>query len=126
MITLVLYGAPALSVVLLVVVAAIRHARRRKQRYICLHGGRKPLQLSLPDGLKFHCFVSHCWSTGQAQAQFVVSQLKLHVAGIKPWLDVQQLDDVGKLEESVRASGVCIIFLSSGCASPADLTRDFH
>ena len=30
-------------------------------------------------------------------------------------LDVQQLDDIGKLEKYVRASAVFAVFLSAGC-----------
>jgi len=33
---------------------------------------------------------------------------------VKLWLDVEQLDDVGKLEESVRESAVFCIYLSKG------------
>ena len=51
-------------------------------------------------------------------------QLQLLLPGVKIWLDVDCLDDVGKLEESVQESLTAIIFCSRGyfasknCASP--------
>ena len=41
-------------------------------------------------------------------------QLQLLVPGIRIWLDVVNLQDISKLEESVSDSAVVVIFLSKG------------
>ena len=40
--------------------------------------------------------------------------MKLLMPAIRIWLDVDELDDVGKLEESVKSSATFIVFLSKG------------
>jgi len=68
--TLVLYGAPAVGLLLLVAVIFIvrRCSRQRMKRYILLHG--RQMHLALPDGCKWHCFVSHC-DAGLEQSHLV-------------------------------------------------------
>ena len=44
----------------------------------------------------------------------IVRQLQLLLPGVRIWLDVDCLDDVGMLEESVQRSLTAIIFLSRG------------
>lgn len=75
--------------------------------------GREPL-LDLPASCQYHAFVSHVWGTGQDQTHTIVRQLKLLMPDIRIWLDVDNLDDIGKLEDYVRQSAVIVIFLSQG------------
>ena len=44
--------------------------------------------------------------------------------GVRIWLDVDCLDDVGKLEESVEASTCLCIFLSKGYFASANCRRE--
>jgi hypothetical protein len=98
--------------------------------------GEEPV-LTLPEGCAFSAFCTHTWGTGQDQAHALVRQLQLLLPGVQVrstptralfvaprtilprrrpqiWLDVDLLDDVGRLEESVGASACVIIFLSRG------------
>ena len=68
----------------------------------------------LPRTSGWHVFVSHCWATGQDAAHTIVRQLQLLLPSIKVWLDVDCLDDVGKLESSVRESATFLVYLSRG------------
>ena len=70
--------------------------------------------LQLTAGCSFHAFISHAWKTAQDQTHALVRSLQLLVPGILIWLDVDQLEDVGKLDEAVEMSMAFIIFLSKG------------
>jgi hypothetical protein len=83
-----------------------------QHKTIRLRSSREEPVLTLPRGCHFHAFVSHAWSTGQDQTHTLVRQLQLLCPSMRLWLDVEQLDDVGKLEESVRQSAIFCIFLS--------------
>ena len=121
---------------LLVIVWQIVSATRSTIRLASSH--QEP-RLKLPAGCHFHAFVpsrahepkprrrrhptfcsiacagaqvSHTWGTGQDQTHALVRQLQLLCPSMRLWLDVEQLDDVGKLEQSVRESATFCIFLS--------------
>ena len=83
-------------------------------------------KLDLSTDLEFHCFLSHAWGTGQDQTHTVARQLQLLMPDAKIWLDVDNLDDVGKLEQSVRDSAVFIIFLSKGYFNSANCRRELY
>jgi len=87
--------------------------------------GRAPI-LELPSGCHFHGFISHAWGTGQDQTHTVVRQLQLLMPGVRIWLDVDNLDDVGKLEESVADSATFIIFLSAGYFRSWNCRRELY
>ena len=87
--------------------------------------GRAPI-LELPAACHFHAFISHAWGTGQDQTHTVVRQLQLLLPGVRIWLDVDNLDDVGKLEESVADSATFIIFLSSGYFRSWNCRRELY
>ena len=93
---------------------------------ICLTStGREP-NMELPANCSFHCFLSHAWRTGQDQTHTIARQLQLFLPEIRVWLDVDNLHDVGKLEESVIDSAVFIIFLSSGYFRSANCRRELY
>jgi hypothetical protein len=75
---------------------------------------------------KFHAFISHSWSTGQDQTHTVVRKLQLLLPGIRIWLDVEQMDDVGKLEEEVLQASVFILFLSTGYFESYNCRRELY
>lgn len=70
--------------------------------------------LELSRDCNYHAFVSHVWSMGQDKAQKLVRTMQRFLPGIKIWLDVDELEDVTKLEESVQESAVFILFYSKG------------
>jgi hypothetical protein len=82
--------------------------------------------LDLPVNINFHCFLSHAWGTGQDQTHTLARQLQLVLPHARIWLDVDNLDDVGKLEQSVQESAVFIIFLSRGYFKSANCRRELY
>ena len=52
--------------------------------------------------------------------------VQLLLPGVQIWLDVDCLDDVGKLEESVQRSLTAIIFLSQGYFASAKCRRELR
>lgn len=52
--------------------------------------------------------------TGQDQTHAIVRQLQLKMPMIKVWLDVDHLNDLGNLEDSVGVSVAFVVFLSKG------------
>jgi len=87
--------------------------------------GRPPI-LELPRTCHFHGFISHAWGTGQDQTHAIVRQMQLLLPGVKVWLDVDNLDDVGKLEESVADAMTFIIFLSAGYFKSFNCRRELY
>jgi len=63
---------------------------------------------------KFHLFLSHIWMTGQDQVAVIKRQLNLLLPGISVFLDVDNLQEIGNLEQYVAASQCVLIFLSKG------------
>ena len=72
--------------------------------------------LEMSDSCHFHFFLSHVWSTGQDKAQKIARMLQLHVPGIRVWLDVDELENIGEdsLAKSVGDSELFVLFYSSG------------
>ena len=60
--------------------------------------------LPLTDGRKWHLFLSHVWSTGQDQNAIIKRQLQLLLPGVRVFLDVDDLEDIGNLEHYIRDS----------------------
>ena len=54
------------------------------------------------------------WSSGQDQVANIKRQLRLLLPACKIFLDVDDLADIGKLEQYVLQSQCVLIFLSSG------------
>ena len=48
------------------------------------------------------------------QTHALVRHLQLMLPGIRIWLDVDDLEDIGQVEEAVQAVAVVVIFLSAG------------
>ena len=71
-----------------------------------------------------HAFVSHYWETGQAQTHAIVRKLQLLLPGIKLWLDVDNLDNIGDLEINVGESNVFIIYYSDGYFTSQNCKRE--
>ena len=68
---------------------------------------QKP-NLELPEDCTHHVFVSHIWSTGQAKTHAIARKLQLMVPGLQVWLDVDELNDISKLEQCVDQSAAFV------------------
>ena len=65
----------------------------------------------------FHAFVSHQWSSGQDQARTIKAQLIALVPGLRVFLDVDDLSDIGALEPLIDATDVVLVFLAGSQTS---------
>ena len=63
-------------------------------------------ELTLAAGMRWHMFLSHIWGTGQDQCATIKRQLTLLIPGVSIFLDVDDLEDIGALEEYVDATAV--------------------
>lgn len=89
----------------------------------------RPPELTLARGERFHLFLSHRWAflgrnSGQDQVAVLKRQLQLMLPGVRVFLDVDDLEDIGKLEASVRESAVFLVFLSAGYFESANCMRE--
>jgi hypothetical protein len=82
--------------------------------------------LELPKHCKFHVFMSHVWGTGQAKTHAITRELQLFLPGLKVWLDVDELQDISKLEESVAESAVFILYYSKGYFKSRNCRREIY
>ena len=101
-----------LLVTLIAIVWQARSVATQPTLRLCATGAQP--ELTLARGCRYHTFVSHVWGTGQDQVHTLVRQLQLLLPGVRVWLDVDSLTNVGALEESIRQSQTVIIFLSEG------------
>ena len=77
-------------------------------------------------GIRWHLFLSHTWETGQDQARVIKERLNQLVAGVNVFLDVDDLDDISRLEDYVAASEVILIFLSGGYVTSKNCLRELR
>ena len=69
---------------------------------------------------------SHIWSTGQDQCAAIKCQLCLLLPGVSIFLDVDDLQDIGELENYIDASSVIMIFVSKGYFKSSNCLREVH
>jgi hypothetical protein len=62
----------------------------------------------------YHLFLSHTWASGQNQMQALKKELQLLVPSMKLFLDVENLTDIGALEQLIKSSDSVLVFLSTG------------
>jgi len=93
---------------------------------IRLHSTGYPPNLEMPPNCKFHLFLSHIWDSGQDKTHAIARKLQLYLPGLIIWLDVDNLDDVGKLEECIAESAVVLIFYSKGYFGSENCRREFY
>merc|ERR1712232_1280072 len=77
-------------------------------------GSRKVPSIQLAEGFVFHTFISHVWSSAQDQAAVIKRQMVLLLPGIRVFLDVDDLDELSKLEEYIAQTSVVCLFISRG------------
>jgi hypothetical protein len=62
----------------------------------------------------YHLFLSHTWASGQNQMQALKKELQLLVPSMKLFLDVENLTNIGALEQLIKSSDSVLVFLSTG------------
>jgi hypothetical protein len=82
--------------------------------------------LELPEHCNFHVFMSHVWGTGQAKTHAITRKLQLFLPGLKVWPNVDELQDISKLEESVVQSAVFILYYSRGYFRSKNCRREIY
>ena len=87
---------------------------------------KQPPELKLADGMKYHLFLSHIWSTGQDTVAVIKRQLNLLMPGVIVFLDVDDLEEIGNLEQYVAASQCVLILLSRGYFFSANCLREIN
>ena len=85
--------------------------------------GNRP-ELALAKGHKWHLFLSHIWSTGQDQCAAIKRNMQLLLPGCQIFLDVDDLLDIGALEEYIEQSAVIMIFVSKGYFKSKNCLRE--
>ena len=88
-----------------------------------LSTGNRP-DLALAKGHKWHLFLSHIWGTGQDQCATIKRQLSLLLTGVSVFLDVDDLEDIGALEEYIEKTAVIMIFVSKGYFKSKNCLRE--
>eukprot|EP00592_Proboscia_alata_P023596 CAMPEP_0194424146 /NCGR_PEP_ID=MMETSP0176-20130528/23412_1 /TAXON_ID=216777 /ORGANISM="Proboscia alata, Strain PI-D3" /LENGTH=2584 /DNA_ID=CAMNT_0039233745 /DNA_START=230 /DNA_END=7984 /DNA_ORIENTATION=+ len=82
--------------------------------------------LELPEHCNFHVFMSHVWGTGQAKTHAITRNIQLFLPGLKVWLDVDDLQDISKLEDSVAESVVFVLYYSRGYFRSKNCRREIY
>ena len=98
-----------------------RVARQPTIRLVETHSS--PVQ-TLEPGKLWHTFLSHIWGTGQDQCATIKRQLCLLMPKISVFLDVDDLEDIGALEEYIDRSQVILIFVSKGYFKSGNCLRE--
>ncbi|KAL1499130.1 hypothetical protein AB1Y20_013641 [Prymnesium parvum] len=86
----------------------------------------QPPELSLDKGKEFHLFLSHVWSSGQDQVANIKSTLQLLLPGCQVFLDVDNLVEIGNLDQYVKGSQCVLPFLSKGYFFSANCLRELE
>jgi len=89
-----------------------------------LHSTGAPPQLTLSEDIVYHGFVSHTWGSGQDQAAVIKRQLQLCLRGVRIFLDVDDLTDIGLLEQYIQQTACLIFFLSAGYFASYNCLRE--
>jgi uncharacterized membrane protein YbaN (DUF454 family) len=115
-----------LVVGLVLVVAAWAMMRTLVVKQIRLVGSKEMPTLTLKKEHKFHTFLSHIWSTGQDQCRGIKGQLLLLLPGLHCFLDVDNLEDISKLEDYIDQTATILMFLSRGYMVSRNCLREIR
>jgi len=85
-----------------------------------------PPNLEMPPTCEYHLSLSHVWDSGQDKTHAIARKPQLYLPGLIIWLDVDDLDDVGRLEEYIAESAVVLIFYSKGYFRSVNCRREFY
>jgi hypothetical protein len=106
-----------------IIILALNKIKAPKVRMVS--SGYVP-NLELPKHCNFHIFMSHVWGTGQARAHAITRKMQLFFPGLKVWLDVDELQDISKLEESIAESAVFVLFYSKHYFQSRNCRREIY
>lgn len=81
-------------------------------------------RLSMPKDCTHHLFLSHVWDTGQDKAHKIARMIQLYLPGIKIWLDVDSLENIAMLENSVSEAVHFVLFYSKGYFKSKNCRRE--
>jgi len=87
--------------------------------------GNRP-NIEIPNSCHNHAFLSHKWDTGQEKVHTLVRMMQLYLQGVRVWLDVDDLEDIRKLEETVEESAVFILFYTDGYFASVNCRREIY
>ena len=82
--------------------------------------------LEMPKECNYHVFMSHVWATGKSKTHSISRKLQLLLPRLKVWLDVDSLEYIGKLEESVAESAVFVLYYSEGYFRSENCRRELY
>jgi hypothetical protein len=113
----------------LITAMAIRGAHRvtaeMKQAHLEWREGGGTVQLVPPNAPGgYHLFLSHVWRYAQDTAGTLKSTLRSLVPSCVTFLDVDDLEDISKLEECIEASNVVLIIVTDRYLSSANCRRE--
>ena len=112
------------SIALFALMTAYKAATTKSPRTLRLVESERAPELSFHEGMRYHVFLSHNWSSGQDQVATIKRQLQLLLPGVAVFLDVDDLDDEAELEGYVADSHAFLIFLSKGYFFSARCLRE--
>lgn len=72
----------------------------------------------------FHIFLSHVWRWAQDQVATIKGMLATMLPGARCFLDVDNLDDIAKLEEYIAESEVILVLLTRDYISSKNCRRE--
>ena len=111
-------------VLLAAVLGAALFCKRSRTRRLLLRATGKPPRLKLPPSCAFHLFLSHTWASGQDQVARIKHGLRTCLPTAVVFLDVDDLEDIGALEEYVSQTAVTLMFLSRGYFKSINCLRE--
>lgn len=113
------------AIMLLVTIVILLKSTLTTTRTLLLKATGYGANLELPSFCDHHIFMSHVWATGQDKCHAIARKLQLYLPNLKLWLDVDQLDDITKLEQYIERSAVVLIFYSDGYFQSRNCRREF-
>jgi len=91
-----------------------RQRHRLNQQFLCRRTHLPP-DIAPVGADEFHLFLSHTWLSGQDQIAMIKQQLSGFLpAHVRVFRDVDDLENIDRLEEYVAKSQVVLLFLSKG------------
>ncbi|KAL1520403.1 hypothetical protein AB1Y20_021989 [Prymnesium parvum] len=105
-------------------VAEVLYRRSAKVEHLVLITTGKRPEIALPRQFSWHVFLSHVWSSGQDQMAVLKRRLVQLLPGWKCFLDVDDLDDISRLEAYIDRSGSVLFFISAGYFQSKNCLRE--
>eukprot|EP00966_Prymnesium_polylepis_P072974 1694691-Prymnesium_polylepis.1 len=109
---MILIVAALVFVVVILILAA--QLRAESNMPMLLTAKNSTPQLSLEQGMRWHLFLSHVWSTGQTSCLSIKHSLSSMLPTINTFLDVDDLMIADLLEKYVGQTQSVLFFLSEG------------